>query len=168
MAAIRLLRDHLRGGDKLEITSNSSVFGSTLNGKDSKGEKSKLSSSKVTGSWVRETGVENDKSSSYTGSTNHLSTTKFNQIAKDALDTSIYWKNQGGTSISVNLDDKTRKIVGSTGSANIFNVTSGFILNSGAKLILDGDPGDFFVFNHCCPVNLILFWCSWRNTGETE
>ncbi len=21
---------------------------------------------------------------------------------------------------------------------------------------------------HCCPVNLILFWCSWRNTGETE
>ncbi len=22
--------------------------------------------------------------------------------------------------------------------------------------------------SHCCPVNLILFWCSWRNTGETE
>ncbi|MCP4768628.1 MAG: hypothetical protein GY875_20495 [Gammaproteobacteria bacterium] len=141
------------GGDKLEITSNSSVFGSTLKGKDKKSELNKLSTSKITGSWDKETGVSNDKSSSYTGSQDTLSVADFNDIAADAVAASVFWAGQAGTNIGINVNSSIKTIDvsgiadGVAGGANVFNVTSGFILNSGAKLILDGDPGDFFVFN---------------------
>ncbi len=137
------------GGDKLEITSNSSVFGSTLKGVDDKPEKNKITTSKVTGSWDRETGVENDFSSSFTGSQTTLSTPDFNAIAADAIKASEFWEGQAGqTDISINLKSgATQTITGSTGGANIFNVTGGFIINSASKLTLTGGLGDFFVFN---------------------
>ena len=137
------------GGNKLEITSNSSVFGSTLKGVDDAGEDNKLTSnSAVRGSWDRETGVDNDLSSSFTGSQATLSQSDFNDIAADAVKASQFWAGQAGTGISINLNSgATQTVMGSTGGANVFDVTGGFILNSGAKLTLTGDPGDFFVFN---------------------
>ena len=135
------------GGDKLEITSNSSVFGSTLKGWDDKGEKNKITTSKVTGSWDRETGVFNDFSSSFTGSQGILSVLDFNAIADDVLATSVFWASQVGTDIAVNIDGTSQTITATGGIGSVFNVTNGFILNSGATLILDGGPGDFFVFN---------------------
>lgn len=135
------------GGDKLEITSNSSVFGSTLKDVDDKPELNKITTSKVTGSWDKETGVVNASSSSYTGSQNTLSSSQFDAIATNFVNASEYWAVQAGTDIAINLNSSELTIDGSTGGANVFNVTDGFILNSDAKLILDGDPGDFFVFN---------------------
>ncbi|MCP4451761.1 MAG: PEP-CTERM sorting domain-containing protein [Planctomycetes bacterium] len=138
------------GGDKLEITSNSSVFGSTLKGVDNKPEKNKISTSKVTGSWDREKGVTNDFSSSWTGSQGTLSTPDFDAYATKAVEVSNYWAGQTGTNININLNSTTQTVDVSGGApagANIFTITDGFILNSSAKLTLIGDPGDFFVFN---------------------
>ncbi len=136
-------------GDKLEITSNSSVFGSTLKGVDDKPEKNKITTSKVTGSWDRESGVTNEESSSWTGSQSTLTDTAFESIAANARAVSNYWAGQSGADITVNLNSATGTIdkLGDGANINVFNVTSGFILNSGAKLILKGDPGDTFVFN---------------------
>lgn len=134
-------------GDKLEITSNSSVFASTIKGVDNKPEKNKISTSKVTGSWDREKGVVNDSSSSFTGSRARLSAKNFNSIAANARATSTFWAEEAGTDISVNLNSSKKTIAGAGGGANVFNVTDGFVLNSGAKLTLTGGEGDFFVFN---------------------
>ena len=134
------------GDDKLEITSNSSVFGSTLKGIDG-GEKNKITTSKVTGAWDTESNSINDISSSFTGSQNEVGTTAFNAIAQDAKDLSAFWSGQAGTDISINLNSSTATVTASGGGANVFNVTDGFVLNSGAKLTLTGGAGDYFVFN---------------------
>ena len=135
------------GGDKLEITSNSSVFGSTLKGVDDADELNKITTSKVTGSWDKETGVDNDFSSSFTGSQGTLTTLDFDMIAADALATSAYWATQIATDIVVNLNSSSQTITAIGSGAHVFNITDGFILNSGAKLTLTGGAGDFFVFN---------------------
>ena len=135
-------------GDKLEITSNSSVFGSTLKGKDKKGEKNKITTSKVTGAWDAEKSGINDFSSSYVGSMNAIGKSAFNAVAADALAMHAYWEAQGGTNIGINLNSgASQTITGTTGGANVFNITDGVILNSDARLLLTGGEGDFFVFN---------------------
>jgi hypothetical protein len=141
------------GGNKLEITSNSSVFGSTLKGIDDNSEKNKLSTSKVTGAWDREWDggigqVENDFSSSFTGTQNDLSTAEFEAIAADAVATSAFWAGQPGTSIDIDLNSGAMlTVTGVTGGANIYTIDDGFIINSGSKLTLTGGVGDYFVFN---------------------
>lgn len=134
------------GDDKLEITSNSSVFGSTLRGTDG-GENNKITTSKVTGSWDSEDDSFNDFSSAWVGSENELGATAFNAIASDAVAASTFWAGQTGTDIAISLNSSSQTITGVTGGANVFNVTDGFILNSGARLKLTGGGGDFFVFN---------------------
>lgn len=134
-------------GDKLEITSNSSVFGSTLKGLDTKVEFNKITTSKVTGSWDKESGVGNDFSSSYTANQDTLSQTVFEAIAGAALDVSDHWAGQAGTSTNIDLNSTSKTITASTGGANVYEVDGDFILNSGAKLTLDGGVGDYFVFN---------------------
>ncbi len=134
-------------GDKLEITSNSTVFGSTLKGVDGKPELNKISSSRVTGSFDRESGVSNDISSSQVASQNTLDSTTFETIAADARALSSYWAGQSGTDVAVNENGTTLTLTASGGLGTVYNVTDGFILNSGARLVLDGGVGDFFVFN---------------------
>ncbi len=138
--------------NKLEITSNSSVFGSTLKGTESNSNENKLSTSKITGSWDRETGVSNDISSSFTGSQNTLTTPQFTSIAQDALGVSVFWASQTGVSSSINLNSSSLTLDAATIAngalgATIIDVDGDFILNSGAKLTLTGGANDFFVFN---------------------
>ena len=135
------------GGDKLEITSNSSVFGSTLKGEDDKDELNKITTSKVTGSWEREQGVDKDFSSSYRGGANSLSSSEFNSVGQDARETSQYWAGQSGTDIAIDLNNSNMTLTGTTGGANVYNLTSDFSLNSWSKLTLTGGEGDFFIFN---------------------
>ena len=139
-------------GQQLEITSNSSVFGSTLKGVDTKPELNKITTSKVTGSWDRETGVTNDFSSSYTGSKANLTTSAFDAIANKAVNASSYWAGETGTNIDVYLNsDETQTIAASGGGANVYTIdatgNTGFYINSGSKLTLTGGVGDYFVFN---------------------
>ena len=153
------------GGNKLEITSNSSVFGSTLKGVDDADEDNKIDTSKVTGSWDKEDGVDNDISSSSTGSPGPtddqgtLSTTDFNAIAADAVAASAFWAGQAGTSLTVNLDSGATLAIpppASTGGANVFNLTNGFTLNSGSKITLGGGPEDFYVFNIAADASFLI------------
>ncbi len=137
----------------LNIESNSSVFGSTLKGVDDDGKENKISTSKVTGDWARETGVLNDKTSSFTNPPNPVLTlTEFNAIATDALAASSFWASQTSMSLTsgqiASMDgDGGLTLTGTTGGANVFDFTNGNFNLNGEDLTLTGEAGDFFVFN---------------------
>ena len=139
--------------DNLDIDSNSSVFGSTLKGRDTTGgNENKLSTSKITGSWDRQTGVTNSESSSFTGSQSTLSNAQFSTIGQDAVGTSVFWGSQTGVSQSINLNSSNLTLDASSfakgaNNATIIDVNGDFILNSDSRLTLTGGANDFFVFN---------------------
>ncbi len=139
------------GDDTLDITSNSSVFGSTLKGKDTGDFDTKLSTSKVTGGWDVETGVDRDISSSSTGSQNEISASLMSQYRNAATDASTFWAGESATTLSASQHSAMDgggglTLTRTTGGANVYNSSQGFKVTSGT-LTLDGGVGDFFVFN---------------------
>ena len=145
--------------DNLDITSNSSVFGSTLKGGDTKSSPdftTKLSTSKVTDQWDIEAGaVDRDKTSSAViaagGSENTVTALEMTQIRDDALAASAFWAVQSATNLTAAQhsdldDDGGLTLTGATGGANVFNSTADFKITN-ETLTLDGGEGDFFVFN---------------------
>lgn len=150
---IQLGNNSVSNEGDLDINSNSSIFGSTLKGKDNDDKENKLSTSQVSGGWVREQGVSNSKSSSVVGSQSTIGSAEFNDIANDAISASAFWAGQSGTLLSSSeiskLDDGGGlTLVGSGNGANVFDLSNGDFNLNNTDLVLHGTAdGQFFVFN---------------------
>ncbi|HET6889997.1 MAG TPA: hypothetical protein VFH31_02755 [Pyrinomonadaceae bacterium] len=112
---------------------------------DGQGKELKVSSSTINGKTDRAAGVSLSVSSS-TITGGNFANVDFSSIVSDALAASAAALALPGISDTVNLNSTTKTFTGS-GGANVINVRGNFILNSGAKLQLNGGVDDFFIFN---------------------